>query len=535
MSNTQTVSTISDLKSLSTATPLGAFVLGYASPGDGGGGLFYWDSGATEPDDGGTVIASGISSGGRWKRVWSGSLNVRWFGARGDGVTDDYDALHRAVKAVNDRKGHVVLLFPPGTYYIDRYKITGGCKKNDVQDMLFHDCCNFNITGYGACVKVKGSFDRSRGYQHDTNWYSYANCVQPFIFENCTDFSIEGLEIDGSVDQMTRGDLVVESPGSGIVTHNCSNYIMSNLYVHRFHTDGILLGQHHTHADSNAMLSHVTSKNNARDALSIIQVSGCVCIACEFSYSGITGGAYGGHAPQSGVDIEPDFLDLLVKTGNILFIACEFRGNEGHQFVAGLPKTYNITLDHCRIIRETTNNPYVIILGAINGYITHSYIECDSGYIIATYQDGCSTKIADCEIRSSTHGIASEREVDLLIERCRFIGTFTAPTIVYQPLLRNSRCRFIDNYVFRPQIVYEGHLNTRTFAIASILEVQEARDNTFDTDLKPTSDEHFATSYAATTVVCYDKYTEGTAFRPHYNWVWPTSSRIYSNQNCKKK
>jgi hypothetical protein len=63
-----------------------------ATPGDGGGGTFWWDpSGGI--DDGGTVIVPtvdgnaipGTTSGPCWRRDFSGALNVRWFGAQGDG------------------------------------------------------------------------------------------------------------------------------------------------------------------------------------------------------------------------------------------------------------------------------------------------------------------------------------------------------------------------------------------------------------------------------------------------------------------
>lgn len=61
-----------------------AHLLGYWNPGDNGGGDFYWDA-SGGPDNGGTVIAVGSGS---WKRILSDSLNVRWFGAKGDGTDD---------------------------------------------------------------------------------------------------------------------------------------------------------------------------------------------------------------------------------------------------------------------------------------------------------------------------------------------------------------------------------------------------------------------------------------------------------------
>lgn len=76
-------------------------LLGYGMPGDGGGGLFYWDSTSTEDEDGGTVF-NGASATGRWLRNIDGDIiNVRWFGASGDPAVDSTEALKKAVELVN--------------------------------------------------------------------------------------------------------------------------------------------------------------------------------------------------------------------------------------------------------------------------------------------------------------------------------------------------------------------------------------------------------------------------------------------------
>jgi hypothetical protein len=49
-------------------------------------------------------------------RIYSGALNVRWFGAKGDGTSDDAAAIGRAGAAVT--AGGTDLLFPPGNYLV---------------------------------------------------------------------------------------------------------------------------------------------------------------------------------------------------------------------------------------------------------------------------------------------------------------------------------------------------------------------------------------------------------------------------------
>lgn len=81
-----------------------------------GGGLFYWDASSTDADDGGiTVLPTGYAGTGRWKRVYSGAVNVKWFGAKGDGVTDDTTAIQNANDAVGTSGA---LYFPAGIYLV---------------------------------------------------------------------------------------------------------------------------------------------------------------------------------------------------------------------------------------------------------------------------------------------------------------------------------------------------------------------------------------------------------------------------------
>jgi len=63
---------------------------GYTTAVDGGGGEFVWYLGSTTAADGGTVFGAGT---GRWKRVFSGAVSPRWFGAKGDASTNDTAAM----------------------------------------------------------------------------------------------------------------------------------------------------------------------------------------------------------------------------------------------------------------------------------------------------------------------------------------------------------------------------------------------------------------------------------------------------------
>lgn len=91
-------------------------VVGTMNPPPGIAGTFIRDPyDATSIDNGGTIIVS--TSGVRWKRVFSGALNVRWFGAKGDGVSDDTAASQAmADAALSDPARPIPMYYPSGIY-----------------------------------------------------------------------------------------------------------------------------------------------------------------------------------------------------------------------------------------------------------------------------------------------------------------------------------------------------------------------------------------------------------------------------------
>lgn len=108
------VDTIAALKAL-TVSYNSVLVLGYYAAGDGGGGIFRWNAADTNADNLGTVIIPASAPGtGRWNRVIDSALFVRWFGAKGDGATDDSTAIQAAVTAAAGR----ALFLGVGTFII---------------------------------------------------------------------------------------------------------------------------------------------------------------------------------------------------------------------------------------------------------------------------------------------------------------------------------------------------------------------------------------------------------------------------------
>lgn len=98
----ETVDNVAALKALVVAgVPDGQMITtrGYYTENDGGQGTYVYDSGSVAVDNGGTVIAPN-AGGGRYLLLSDGVINVRQFGAKGDGVADDTATIQNALNAV---------------------------------------------------------------------------------------------------------------------------------------------------------------------------------------------------------------------------------------------------------------------------------------------------------------------------------------------------------------------------------------------------------------------------------------------------
>jgi len=117
LTNVSGMQVINGVAALRTVTPTASrkIWLGYHTfSGDGGQGVFHGVTGAapgTYVDNGGTIIVpTGGDGSAAWLRDQVGYISVRWFGATGDGVTDDSAAIQSAI----DTGKHVY--FPEGDY-----------------------------------------------------------------------------------------------------------------------------------------------------------------------------------------------------------------------------------------------------------------------------------------------------------------------------------------------------------------------------------------------------------------------------------
>lgn len=152
------VATIAALKATTIASVVAnsqiVEVAGYLAAGDGGGGVFQYSSASAATDNGGTIIAPNTGTG-RWLRVYSDWLNVKWFGATGDGTTNDTSALQASLDAIPAVGGKIII--PAGTYLITGAGLTVS-KPTTIQGAGWgrhgeNGATVLKYTGIGECIE----------------------------------------------------------------------------------------------------------------------------------------------------------------------------------------------------------------------------------------------------------------------------------------------------------------------------------------------------------------------------------------------
>lgn len=94
----RTVDSVAAISALPSGSSTTALALGYYKPGDSGGGVYRRIANSSAVVDGGRVLATNDGVG-RWHLCQSTPATLRQYGAKGDNLTDDTDALLRAVSS----------------------------------------------------------------------------------------------------------------------------------------------------------------------------------------------------------------------------------------------------------------------------------------------------------------------------------------------------------------------------------------------------------------------------------------------------
>jgi hypothetical protein len=286
--------------------------------------------------------------------------NIKSFGAKGDGRSDDQAAFKMAADFFNQRGGNGKLTIPKGTYLVGNQVFTGGQPNKPAyqgEDVLdFINIKNLSIEGAtGSILKYKnglrlGAFSPQTGkeYDHGSNLFvntAYAaiigNCI---LIENCSDVRVSGVTMDGNSDNIVLGgvygDLGRQLSHYGIFISNSKNIQIDKVYAHHFGLDGMCVGNKVTNSPDSISITNSTFEYNSRQGFSWIGGNYLYVKNCKFNH---TGKGKFSSPPGGGVDIEAESGPIR----NGVFDGCEFIDNNGNGMGADSGDSGDCTFNDC--------------------------------------------------------------------------------------------------------------------------------------------------------------------------------------------
>jgi hypothetical protein len=393
--------------------------------------------------------------------------DIKSFGAKGNGKTNDSEAFQKAAAYFNDRGGNGKLTISKGIYIIGKQTFTGGQAKKPAyygEDILhFTRIKNFNIEGKSsASLKYIdslrfGAFDPDTGepYEHGKNLfvkYAYSAFVGTcFYFDNCSNISISNLTLDGNNGHMILGgifgDVGRQNPHYGIFIKNSKNIEVNQLDVHHFGLDGICVSNIASEQEDSITISNSSFQYNSRQGLSWVGGNNMLAKNCKFNNNGK--GSFSS-PPSAGVDIEAE----VGKIRNGTFINCEFVNNAGQGVAADSGDSGDCTFTNCTFWGTTTWSVWVTKPGFtftscnIYGSFAHGYDSPD---------DNKATKFYDCLFEDKPYNgkppygnflIETNGAKRMLFSRCNFISN-TKKLCWFNSSAKNTEEKFqLDNCTF---------------------------------------------------------------------------------------
>jgi hypothetical protein len=262
----------------------------------------------------------------------SAVLNVRNYGAFGDGIHDDTAAIQRAISSLPSTGGTVYI--PAGTYLIDA-----------VKNVRLRSLMHLQLDPAAKLVAKPNAADRS----YVINAYKV------------NDVEISGGQVVGERDQHlgTTGEW-----GHCVMVRGCKRVTVRDMRMSKGWGDGLSIGAADgsvTVLSEDVVVANVVCSGNRRQGLTIGRSKNIRVYDSEFSYTG-------GIKPSCGIDIEPDLVGTSITDG-VLIENCWIHNNASNGVMA-YKQVRNVTIQGCTIER---NQGYgILAISAVNGKILNN-------------------------------------------------------------------------------------------------------------------------------------------------------------------
>ncbi|MDE3023234.1 MAG: hypothetical protein KGI54_15525 [Pseudomonadota bacterium] len=225
------VNSISDLRAIKSSSYTRVFVTGYNSPGDGGGGPYWYDpTDTTSADNGGSIIVA--TDGARWKLIYNSILSVTQFGADSTGATDSAPAFRAAIAAAP--YGGTVFI-PEGIYLMN------SAVNNAVLDFTNFPNKGVTFQGVGWTLKTGGSFSFGAGTGPQGSIIKMGSAITSgvdFYHQAPTDLVVGGVGFKDFAIVGTSGAYGTPVGNHGLHFDGTAN---ANGYMENVHVDNVFI------------------------------------------------------------------------------------------------------------------------------------------------------------------------------------------------------------------------------------------------------------------------------------------------------
>jgi polygalacturonase len=227
-------------------------------------------------------------------------ISVKTTGAKGDGITNDTDAIQTAINQVNDTGGTVFV--PAGIYMIDGTK---SLKLGSNMTLQLDPSAVLQVIATSA-----------------STYYALSSTG--------SNINIVGGTITGDRKNHlgTGGEW-----GMGIYLSGTTNVVIENTTVNEMWGDGVYI----TGAAKSTTICGLVADHNRRQGMSVIYASGVIVKNSTFKNTQ-------GTSPQSGIDIEPNANNTV---DNVQITDSKFTGNQNNGFMiyGGSGPVTNVIVD----------------------------------------------------------------------------------------------------------------------------------------------------------------------------------------------